>query len=132
VIYDKHSEDSMTDETTGAVGPTEEVEYEGKVRSDDPMTSWDAAAQQTQSRTEVLQNNLEAILKTSGPMTDSELHAKYVKLRDLMPSKYRDVTEQSVRSRRSELRKAGRVENSDVKRASANGSPSIVWRYVAR
>lgn len=108
--------------------PTPDTEYAGKVRHRDPETSWEAAGKQTKSKTQQLQDHLEGILSTSGPMTDDELLAHYEKLRDLRPRRYRDVTPQSVRSRRSELRAAGRVEDSGTKRPSSNGGPSIVWQ----
>lgn len=108
-----------------------DTDFEGKVRAHDPLdTSWEAAALQTRGKTKVLKVDIEAILRTSGPLNDDELIAKYELLHKLNGRLHPKATPQSIRTRRKELcnTKPPRVVGAGFKRPSANGGPSAVWK----
>ena len=93
-------------------------------RSTDPHTSVLAA----ESSTELLQTKTQlailAILEY-GPATDLEIIRIY---RDLV--EFNDApqaSESGIRSRRSELVRAGKVEDSGERRRTPSGRLSIVW-----
>lgn len=86
-------------------------------RTTDPQTSHDAARSVTNIR--ALKQVITELLNT--PMTDPEL---------LLRIRYRYsmlVTESGVRSRRSELVKAGQVKDTGARKQTSSGRLAIVW-----
>lgn len=111
--------------------PIPDVEYKGIVRGRDPETSWFAASQQTKSKSAVLRDDIEWILRIAGPLNDTEIMDRYDTAQLYDPMRYRTATPQSIRTRRHELEVKGVVVATGTKRPSEHGGPSTVWRVAA-
>jgi hypothetical protein len=94
-----------------------------RARRDDPETSQRAAASIPIGRVSELQEPILGILCVEGPHTDEALIARF---RELWPE--RRATDQSIRSRRSELCRRGLVRATGRHGITANGGKSTVWR----
>lgn len=95
-----------------------------KVRRHDPGTSWEAATLQSPEKSQRLYLAIYRLLVAIGPMTDDEI-------RTAMDHRGFDYSAaESVTKRRGELRDAGWVVATDVRRRSQDGGTMIVWEAV--
>lgn len=94
------------------------------VRRGDPRTSL-AAAESVQDRVTVVQQRVLEIHADFDGLTDEELTAEYVR-------RYGVTGQSSIRSRRHDLTRAGRFEDSGERRELKTGRMGIVWRRIAR
>ena len=95
-----------------------------KVRPHDPQTSWLAATDQSPERSQRLYRAIYLLLTKVGPMTDDELRQEM----DRRGFNYHAA--ESVTKRRGELRDAGWVRATDLRRKSQDGGTMIVWEAV--
>jgi hypothetical protein len=107
--------------------PSRPLSYQAKARRSDPATSHQAAASvkmgDTHQRIIVLLNN-----HPGGGATDEELYAEWqfrVRNQD-----WPRVSQSGVRSRRSELVRAGKVVDSGEKGTTAAGRACTIWRLA--
>lgn len=104
------------------------TDFHGKVRARDPETSWDAAAEQTEEHVSRVQRSLYSLLVDYGPMTDDELWKEWERHRSWSETLYPQVTQQRLRSARSELRTQGKVIDSGRKGVSPTGRAATIWQ----
>lgn len=108
--------------TPAMTGDGAAVEYRGKVRPRDRETSWEAAGEQTNTKSAILQKQLYALLLIQ-PRTHDELHAELCR-------EGVACSPSGVRTRMHELEIAGWVSATTDRRPSDLGGPSTVWRAV--
>lgn len=101
------------------------VPLERHVRSRDPETSWNAAAIDPESWSE-LQTNIVTILRDVGPLIDEELHKEYK--RRGMPRR----SASRIRTARAELELTGVVADSGQTGLTESDKPAIKWEVVSR
>lgn len=95
------------------------IEPQAVARRSDPETSWAAAASVTDIRQS--QNEVFAMFRKYGPMTDEDLAARYEGRQS--PS--------GLRTRRSELVHLGLLRDTDQRRLLSTGRKGIVWAVAA-
>lgn len=96
----------------------------GLVHTDDPDTSHEAA-EEILPRLNQIQGRVLDLLREHGPMTDCELHARYVQA-------YGPVAYSTARTRRGELRNQGLVIDTGTRRpVPDSGLPAVVWAITA-
>lgn len=101
------------------------TEYRGKVRANDPNTSWEAASAQTPERVSRTKKAI-LLLLADGPRTDDELSAAYSRL-STVEQDYKPVTPQAIRTSRHALEQAGLVTANPEPGRSMYGNPSTRW-----
>ncbi len=99
------------------------LDLRGRVRSDDPMTSWHAAAMQDEAQRLHLRDYVHLCLKAWGPLTHAEVYERY---REAGGTR----TAARIRHIVKDLVDDGYVERADEKGRSATGNPSTRWRVV--
>lgn len=99
------------------------LDLRGRVRSDDPQTSWDAAALQDNAERLHLRDYVHLCLQVWGPLTHDEVWEHY---RDAGGKR----TAARIRHIVKDLVDDGYVERADEKGRSATGNPSTRWRVV--
>lgn len=100
----------------------EAIDAPPRARNTDPETSHEAA-DSTSSKVAASQGEVILILSHYGPLADHEIVAKHERL--FVPPTY---SPQRLRSARSELVEAGRVEFADEYRLTPSGRRARVWR----
>jgi hypothetical protein len=93
-----------------------------RARRDDPETSHEAAG--SVRRISETQEAILSILEAQGPLTDDRIARYY----NWHPEQYPRCSPSGLRTRRSELQKAGKVEDSGVRVRMESGRNAIVWR----
>jgi hypothetical protein len=93
-------------------------------RRTDPIESH-LAAERASLRLNETQERVHVVLKIKGPATDEELISRF---RHLWPEA--KVTDQSIRSRRSELCRKGLVRQTDRYGVTDYGNRARVWEVV--
>lgn len=97
-------------------------------RTTDPETSHEAA-QSVGDTTETQQRILDIFYDFPLGLTDHELQALY-RHRSERSTKYPLASESGIRSRRSELVAAGKLEDSGSRNKLPSGRKAIVWRIA--
>lgn len=97
-------------------------------KRDDPTTSWEAAASISPDQLRDRHKAVLRVLKTFGPQHNDALADKYQAIAAQwdLPSQ----TDQSVRSRRSELTKMGLVVDTGETVVLGSGRRAVIWRAV--
>lgn len=106
-----------------------DVDYAGTVRARDPESSWEAADQQTRSKSQMVRDRIVELLAEHGPMTDEQIYDRYKAMMALATG-WPMATPQSVRTRRKELELAGKVRWTGLRGRSQYGNPSNEWEAV--
>ena len=101
---------------------------EPRARATDPETSHEAAA--SVKDLTLVQSRIMALIGRQGPMHDDALIFRWGQENYRFPDSYPRVSEAGLRSRRSELVKLGRLQDSGLRVTLASGRKSIVWRRV--
>jgi hypothetical protein len=97
-----------------------------RARRGHPQTSFEAAATWTSQKLSLTKQRVLALLREFGAMTHEEMYERW---RDKCATEgWPPLKEQSVRSRCSELRDVGLVEDSGVTRKLRDGNNGTVWR----
>ena len=91
----------------------------------DPGTSFEAARSVTGERVTALQRAILSVLTLKGPLTDEQIVAGVI---ESSPNLSR--SDSSIRSRRAELARRGRVEVADETGRTTNGRACQRWRVV--
>ncbi|TAM68156.1 MAG: hypothetical protein EPN48_11730 [Microbacteriaceae bacterium] len=102
------------------------TEYLGKVRTRDPLSSWEAASKQTTQRVDLVKVTIRALLAQYGPMTDESLNDHYEAYR-FMHASVPNVSEQSVRTRRKALQLEGLVRDTGRFGVTRRGNKAALW-----
>jgi hypothetical protein len=100
------------------------------VRTRDPQGSHDAEARQTVRRITPLKQDIIAIFRENGRLTQQELVDLYGEYQRSYPSLVARHTDQSIRSRANELRLAGVLRNTGDRKLNANGIRVALWELV--
>lgn len=96
-------------------------------RTSDPVTSHAAAASIPSDRIRKRQRAVLLILKAAGPSTDEQIALRYALVETSEAGHFPPQSPSGLRTRRSELHRAGYVKDAGEKRKLKSGRLGIVW-----
>jgi hypothetical protein len=99
-------------------------------RSRDPQTSHDAGAEQTPFKTTPLMDDILSLFRVRGEMTLEELVLAYQEYQRAFPDVVGLNTEQSIRSRASELRVAGLLKDTGETKLNTRNRRAMLLALV--
>lgn len=112
---------AMPNSSTSIADP---VPYSGRVRTRDPLTSFDAAEIDTADY-DAVKGEIIAILRVGGPATDDDIYRDYRTTAMYSDQKLRSPSR--IRTARKELHVAGIVRKFDERGVSLLGNRSTRW-----